>query len=137
MPLETSDISDVMGFFFSNATPARASTQAISWISRNHTPTPGRPNSMVNPTSPTFTRPLMSLVFTSSVPRPSTPVDSCGTRGSEKARRTTLGQTRSSGANAAVGQTSGSGSKRSRIIWNTLRIVRTSVGFRCSWLRPL
>ena len=38
---------------------------------------------------------------------------------------------------AAVGQTSGSGSKRSRIIWKTFRTVRTSVGFRCSWLRPL
>ena len=52
------------------ATPASASAQHIFWISRNQTPTPGRPNSMVKPTSPTFTRPLTSLVFTSSVPRP-------------------------------------------------------------------
>ena len=80
---------------------------------------------MVKPTSPTCTRPLTSLVFTSSVPRPSTPVDSCGTRGSENARRTTRGHASSSGSNAAVGQTSGSGSKRRRIIWNTLRMVRT------------
>ena len=79
----------------------------------------------------------MSLVFTSSVPRPSTPVDSWGTRGSEKARRTTRGQVSSSGSNAAVGQTSGSGSKRSRIIWKILRTVRTIVGFRCSWLSPV
>jgi len=42
-----------------------------------------------------------------------------------------------SGSNAAVGQTSGSGSKRRRIIWKILRMVRTMVGFRCSWLSPL
>ena len=41
-------------------------------MSLNQTPTPGRPNSMVKPTSPTFTRPLTSLVLTSSVPRPGT-----------------------------------------------------------------
>ena len=45
---------------------------------------------MVKPTSPARTRPLTSLVLTSSVPRPSIPVDSCGTRGSENARRTLL-----------------------------------------------
>jgi len=77
-------------------------------------------------------RPLTSFVLTSSVPRPSTPVDSCGTRGSENARRTTRGQTSSSGSNAAVGQTSGSGSKRIRNREKSLRVVRTSVGFRCS-----
>ena len=137
VPVATSVISDVIGFFFSKSTPAWASAQHIFWMSRNQTPTPGRPNSMVKPTSPTLTRPVTSLVFTSSVPRPSTPVDSCGTRGSENARRTTRGQASSSGSNAAVGQTSGSGSKRRRIVWKTLRMVRTMVGFRCSWLRPL
>src|SRR5204863_109271 len=83
------------------------------------------------------TRPLMSLVLTSSVPRPSTPVDSCGTRGSENARRTTRGQASSSGSKAAVGQTSGSGSNRRRIIWKSFRMPRTIVGFMCSWLMPL
>src|SRR5450432_4051307 len=137
VPLPTSVISDVIGFRFSKDTPAAPSRQHICWISRIQTPTPGRPSSMVNPTSPTFTRPVMSFVLTSSVPRPSMPVDSCGTRGSENARRTTRGHTSSSGSKAAVGQTSGSGSNRTRIAWNIFRMSRTSVGFRCSWLSPL
>src|ERR1700691_5654459 len=83
---------------------------------------------MVKPTSPTFTLPVTSLVFTSSVPRPSTPVDSWGTLGSENARRTTRGQVSSSGSKAAVGQTSGSGSKRMRKAAKTRRTVRTRVG---------
>ena len=52
VPVATSDIREVIGFFFSNSTPARDSAQHISWISRIHTPTPGRPNSMVKPASP-------------------------------------------------------------------------------------
>ena len=52
------------------------------------------PNSMVKPTSPRFTRWVTSLVLTSSVPRPCTPVDSWVARGSENARLTTRGHCR-------------------------------------------
>ena len=51
---------------------------------------------------------------------------------SQLIRRTTRGHVSSSGSNAAVGQTSGSGSKRILIIAKIFRTVRTMVGLRCS-----
>ena len=102
----------VTGLLASNATPALASASVTVLMSRNRTDTVGRPNSMVKPASPTATRWVTSFVLTSSVPRPWMPVDSCGTSGSLKARRTMRGQLSSCGSIAAVGQTSGSGSNR-------------------------
>ncbi len=126
-PRDRSAMSWVTGLFGSNSAPAFAKAAVMRSISRNHVPTPGRPNSTTKPASPAFTRWVTSLVLTSSVPRPWTP---------EKARLTTRGQVSSSGSNAAVGQTSGSGSNRSRIQPRTRRAERTKVGFRCSWLIP-
>ena len=136
-PVLTSVIRVVMGLFFSNETPALARARDISWKSRKRAPMPGRPSSMVKPTWPMPTRSVTSLVFTSSVPRPETPVDSWGTRGSEKARRTTRGHSSWSGSKAVVGQTSGSGSKRTRKLARVRRTKRTVAGGSTSLLRPL
>ena len=131
-------MSDVTGFFFSNATPAFASAQVIFWISWNHTPTPGRPNSIVKPTSPSLTRPLTSLVFTSSVPRPCTPVDSCGTRGSENARRTTRGHCQFLGLESGGGADIGFGIEaQPHHLEQSSAGCAPESGLRCSWLRPL
>ena len=96
----------------------------------------GRPNSTVKPASPGPTRCVTSLVLTSSVPRPWTPVLSCGTMGSLNARLTIRGHSSSCSVMAAVGQTSGSGSKRQRSQLPILRTARTIVGLRCSVLMP-
>ena len=138
VPVATSVISDVTGFFFSKATPAFASAQHIFWISRNRTPTPGRPNSMVNPTSPTFTRPLTSLVLTSSVPRPSIARRfmrhaRVGKRAAHDPRPGQLVRLeRGRGTDVGLGIEA-----QPHHGQNILRTVRTSVGLRCSWLKPL
>jgi len=66
-----------------------------------------------------------------------TPVDSWGTRGSEKARRTTRGHSSLSGSKAVVGQTSGSGSKRMRKLAKVRRTNRTVAGGSTSLAQPV
>ena len=92
-PVARSASRAVTGFSGSKWTPTPARATVIFSRSERRVPTPGRPNSSPMPISPRLTRPVTSLVFISSVPRPRPPVLlEWGVMGSLNWRRMVRGQ---------------------------------------------